>query len=317
MKTTMQEMDMQSPAQDNRRDFLKKSFLATAMVGLGPSAYAFLGDKKVLETVLFSERLTPISILWDVSNLILKDKNKTWKMMDSLSEGFNKMLCGSALRGHRQHLPSLLTTIKEGGGWDGEIHPQVALFAGFLAYGEVEKVFATIPKTDGIGTGALYRDCTILKYRVEREGQGSSTDKPTKDEIEDFLKLMYHRATFRTHTLTPDAEDWERWLVDYIDGYHRDRDYLKGLAEVYLEARPAYHKNYADTRFFDPEDEIIKMANDYSLREIDLTPSFVQDKGKSLYAKALTNAVIAVKSLDDYFDGRMNRSAFVEKYDIA
>lgn len=307
---------MKMNLQENRRDFLKKSFLATAMMGLSPTAFASWDGRNAEDMSLMRERLTPVSVLWDTANLILKDKNKTWKMMDSISSRFNHMLCGPVLEGHGQHASSLLTSIKDGGGWDEETHPQVALFAGWLAHREILKSFAAIPKENSDKEGYLYRDCAILKFRVERDGMGSASEKPTPAEIEDFLKMMYHRTTFRTHTLTPDIDDWERWLVDYIDAHHRDREYLKRLAEVYFEDSEAYKDNFADTRFFDPEDEIIKMANDYSVREIDLSASFVQNKGESTYAKALTNAVIAVKSLDEYFDGKMERSAFVKKYDI-
>lgn len=317
---------MKRPPTLDRRIFLKNSLFASAFLGFGPSAYSFsglipsthsfLGTESVQNKVVKSERFVPVSIVWDVANLIMKDRNKSWKMMDSVSERFNRMVSGSVLQKNRQYLPEILTEIMEGNGWSEEIHPQVALFCGFLVHDKIEKAFAELQSDTKDDRSFLYRDCAILKLRINRETSGSGAN-PTKAEIADFLKQLYHRATFRTHTLTPDTQDWERWLVDYIDWYNADRRYLEELAEIYLKDDDQFQKHGAGTSFFDTKDELFRIANDYSVREIELSPTFVNNaKGDSLYARALADAILAVKSLDELFEGKIEKEKFRKMHNI-
>lgn len=190
---------------------------------------------------------------------------------------------------------------------------KVALFLGFLAYREIAKAFASQGGADA-QKQALYRDCAILKARLGKPlPKGAIV--PSTAEIADFLKALYHRTTFRTHTLTPDTEDWDRWLLAYIDWYQADQRYLDQLSGIYLAPSSEFKTHNAGKTFFDPEDRLVVTANDASIRELDVRTAARQETaGNSLYTTTLAKIVLAFASLDDYFHGHMDRQDFVTTY---
>jgi len=292
----------------NRREFIKSSALIGAFLSLDPFSLAYGNTVKLGDLPILKERLLPVSITWDAANLMMKDKNISWKMMDSISEQFNKMVSGKVLEKGKKFIPDILDIIHKGGAWSEEIHPKVALVAGWLIYREVVPIVTPLYKHDTSTSDVYNREIAILKYKIAREIGG----KVSKEEMEDILKLMFHRATFRTHTITPDREDWENWVVRYIDWYEQDRKGMGALAEAWVNGNDA-----TDKSFFNPDDELIKIANDYSIWKVDLNESFLEGKGDSLYAKALSNATKAIKHLDEYFKGNMDKNAFMKKVNIA
>ena len=235
---------------------------------------------------------------------MIKDADISWKMQDSISEQFNKMVAGRVLDRGQRFLPEILTTIQEGSGWSEAIHPQVALVAGWLIYRETAKVLST-QNNDPDQT--LLQDVAVLKHKIGKNASAAVSAADT----EDLLNMMYHRATFRTHTLTPDTDHWNEWVVNYMDWYREERRSMPSLAEAWVA------NQRADARFFNPDDELIKVANDYSIRQIQLDESFVEGKGTSIYSRALAQSALALKSLDEFFQGNISQSAFMKKYEIA
>ena len=151
----------------------------------------------------------------------------------------------------------------------------------------------------------LRQDVAVLKHRIGGEPASASVA-----DTEDILKLLYHRTTFRTHTLTPDTNNWNEWVVNYMDWYREDRRRMPSLAKAWVADQEV------SSDFFNPEDELIKTASDYSVRQIQLDESFVAGKGLSIYSKALAQSALALKSLDELFKGNVSRSTFMKKHEI-
>ena len=289
----------------SRRSFIKQSALLGALLTTTPfdALPKQRLSKNSYQIAAPTHRYTPVTIVWDAANLMMKDAGITWKMQDSISEQFNRMVAGRVLDQGQSHLPEILTTIQEGSGWSEAIHPQVALVGGWLVYRESAKVLnAQNISSDQV----LQQDVAVLRHRI---GSDSSSSASVVD-TEGILKLLYHRATFRTHTLTPDTDHWNAWVVNYLDWYRQDRKNMQSLAEAWV----AHEKVSPD--FFNPEDELIKTASDYSIRQIQLNESFVADKGASLYTQALAQSALALKSLDEFFKGTLSQAEFMKQRGI-
>ncbi|WKN44996.1 twin-arginine translocation signal domain-containing protein [Tunicatimonas pelagia] len=294
------------PEDKSRRSFIKQSALAGALLAIHP--YDLLAKRGQVAsshlTAAPAHRYTPVAIVWDAANLMIKDADIAWKMKDSISEQFNKMVAGQVLDRGLPYISEILTIIQGGSGWSEEIHPQVALVAGWLVYRETAKVMnAQDTSPDQI----LRQDVAVLKHTIGK----SSSASPSAADVEDILKLLYHRATFRTHTLTPDTENWNEWVINYMDWYREDRQRMQSLARAWVSGEEA------STDFFNPNDELIKIASDYSVSQIRLNESFVEGKGSSAYTQALAQSALALKSLDEFFKGNMSKSAFMQKHEIA
>lgn len=293
------------PEKNNRRLFIKQSALVGALLTTMPEE--LLSRHRVLENgyqSVLKYRYTPVAIIWDAANLMIKDADVTWKMQDSISEQFNKMVAGRVLDQGQSFISEILTTIQEGSGWSEAIHPQVALVAGWLVYRQTAKVM----NTQDISIDQILRqDVAVLKHRIGTNASASASAA----ETEDMLKLLYHRATFRTHTLTPDADNWNEWVVNYMDWYREDRKHMRSLAEAWVA------NEEADRDFFNPNDELIKIARDYSVRQIQLNEPFVTGKGASLYSRALAQSGLALKSLDEFFKGNISKAEFMKTHEIA
>jgi len=279
-----------------------------AFFSLGPVHFSYGNTVKIGDYPVMKERILPVSITWDVANLMSKDVNISWKMIESISEKISMMVSGSVLEKGKKYVPEILDIIDKGSGWDDATHPKVALVAGWLVYREIVPMVTPVYQNDAGQNDVYKRDIAILKYRIARANGG----KVEKEEMEDILKMMFHRATFRTHTITPDSQDWENWVVRYLDWYNQDQEDLRALAGAWLLA----DDGSMDTAFFNPNDELIKIANDYSIWEVELTPGFLENKGDSLYAKTLANATKAVMGLDEYFKGNIDKQAFLKKLGI-
>lgn len=292
----------------SRRTFIKNSALLGALIAVDPFSLIYGRSAEITDTGTLVERILPVAIQWDAANLMIKDTTISWKMMDSISEQFNKMVSGRVLEKGKKHIPEILDIIKAGDGWDEETHSRVALFAGWLINREVADVITPLYKNDSDGVDALQRDATVLKYKIARE----NNDEVTTAHMEDLLMQMFHRATYRTHTLTPDKNDWDTWVINYLDWFHTDRASIRKLAQAWSDNTGAA----SDRQFFNPNDKLIQIANDYSIWEIELTPEFFDNKGDSLYTKALTNAAKAIKSLDDFFNDKLDKQVFMKKMNI-
>ena len=288
----------------SRRSFIKQSALLGALLATTPWDGLPAQRLAAKTAAALKHRYTPVAIVWDAANLMIKDADITWKMQDSISEQFNRMVAGRVLDQGQSYIPEVLTTIQEGSGWSEAIHPQVALVGGWLVYRESAKVL----NTQNVSADQILRqDVAVLRHKLGREASAPASAADT----EDLLKLLYHRATFRTHTLTPDTDQWNTWVVNYMDWYRQDRKSMQPLAEAWVA------NEKVDPSFFDPDDALINVASDYSVRQIQLNESYVAGKGSSLYTQALSQSALALKSLDEFFKGNISKAAFMKQWGIS
>jgi len=283
-----------------RREFIKQSAFLSALLAVNP--YEFQAKTASISNTLIKERIVPVSIVWDTANLITKDKNASLSLTESISEKFNLMASGKVLEKGKKFIPELIDLVGAGDWWDETIYPRVALLAGWLTHREVAAVMSPLYGQDANEAEVLKRDASILQYKIGKSSNQEVSDK----ELADILKLMFHRAFFRTHTLTPDKQNWENWVIEYLDYYHWDRENMDQLANAWLS-------NVKLDKFFDSKDEIIAIANDHSIRELELTPDFFQNKGNSHYAKALINATRALKDLDLFIHAKISKSNLMNR----
>ena len=277
-----------------RREFIKQSAFLSALLAVNP--YELYAKEEALGTTVVKERIVPVSIVWDAANLMTKDKNISWKMIESISEKFNLMACGKVLDKGKDFVSELIDLTKAGNGWDDETHPRVALLAGWLIHREVANVFSPLYPKDVNDMEVWKRDALILKYKIGKY----SGQKVSEEKLADILKLMFHRAFFRTHTLTPDKQNWQNWVIDYVDYYHQDRENIDKISN-------AWNQSSNLTGFFDSKNELIKLANDYSKWDMKIDQEYLSDISTCNYSKALSNATLALKTLDDFYENRISK----------
>jgi hypothetical protein len=106
---------------------------------------------------------------------------------------------------------------------------------------------------------------------------------------------------------------------------------VAGLSHVVTEARKsmedyaeilqnenssAWNKYVVRNNFFTSEDQLLQLVNDFSQREIDLDSGLLEREVKSLYTKAVSIGIQAVKLLDAYFKDNISDQQFMKRLNI-
>lgn len=293
-----------------RREFLKKSAFLGSLIALNP--FKLVSKPfKVEGYPAVRERIVPVAILDDTAGLIVRDYNFSHVIIESFQEEMNLMYCGKTFERGKEYLPELLNTIKKADWGDESRYQKAAVICGWLIYREIPPVIAPLYKNESSQKGSLLRDTAILKYKAEVEPSDDTA------EMADILKLIWHRVACRIHTLTPDVKEWNSWILDYIDWYLKDRKDMQEFAELLQKEHSAEWNEYIKrTNFFAPHDKLIKVANDFSKREISLDSDLLAVKGQSLYAQAIAKGIRAIKEFDNYLNGDISDKKMMKRLDI-
>jgi hypothetical protein len=295
----------------SRREFIKNSALIGAVIATNPFKFAEYNEIKIGSWPAIKERITPIAIIQDAGSLLSRDVTLGHVITEALHEELNLAFCGTSFEKGKQFFPEVLKSVKSAEWGDEVRYKKASIVIGWLIYREMPAVFTPLYKQESSEKGRLYRDAAVLKYKIEFLSTINAA------EFEDMLKLMWHRAAVRMHTLTPDRQEWETWLENFADWYYQDRQTIEQYAKLVKKENSSEWNEFVDKPgFFSEDDHLIELANDFSYRTVSLDPGLLNGNGKSMYSKALSKGISSVKLLDQYFKEDISEKEIMNRLDI-
>ena len=312
----------------NRRDFLTHTAVAGVGLTLGLPAFARNASPFALtaNALATGAHLTPILLVDDALRLTLVNPSISADLKAAMIEHQAFMQASGALAGSERDVLALLATIRDGwSGRDGleverhEVHgdmlePKLAFAAGWLAHRAAHAAIYDGPREDaGIDDRALYHDVTLLHAMHQSEPVEPFGAAPSVDALAQLLQMMYLRTYMRMHTIDPDFDDVEDWILRLV---RRSRD-LESLtqryAAAYLQPEAAKLRRYVEVpNFYDASDPLIQLAR--SLHQgitestVDLEEAVAASSAQSQYARALGHAYQALASVSAFHEGALGEA---------
>ena len=165
----------------------------------------------------------------------------------------------------------------------------------------------------GFDDRALYHDVTLLHAMHQSEPVEPSGATASVDALAQLLQMMYLRTYMRMHTIDPDFDDVEGWILRLV---RRSRD-LESLtqryAAAYLQPEAAKLRRYVEVpNFYDASDPLIQLAR--SLHQgitestVDLEEAVAASPAQSQYARALGHAYQALASVSAFHEGALGEA---------
>jgi len=295
----------------NRRDFIKNSAILGAVIAMNPLKLVPFNELKIGEWPAIKERITPIAVIQDTVSLLSRESRLGHVITEALHEESNLVFCGSTFERGKKYFSEVLKLIQSAEYGDETRYQKAAVLTGWLIYRELPAIITPLYKQETSEKGSMYRDTAILKYKTEIQSGAN------QEEMEDILKLMWHRVASRMHTLTPDKEEWETWVADFADWYHQDRKSMEDFAELLKRENSREWNRYVQkTNFFSENNKLVQMANDFSIKNVKLDKELLSVNGESLYAKMIKRGIRAVKLLDEYFKDNLSEKQIMSRLNI-
>ena len=310
----------------NRRDFLTRTAVAGVGLTLGLPAFArnassFAFTANALAT---GTHLTPLLLLEDALRLALVNPAINADLKTALIAHQAFMQSSGALTGNKHDVMALLATVRDG--WaerDGlkvknhEVHgdmfsSKLAFAAGWLTQRAARAALYDAHDAD-LNDRMLYHDVTLLHALHESEPLEPTEATASVEDLAQLFQLMYLRAYIRMHTIDPDFDDPEGWILRVVK---RNRD-LESLAQryaaAYLQPDPAKLQRYVEApNFYDASDPLIQLVRTLhqgiTESPIDLEEAVAAASSQSQYARALEHTYQTLTSVSAFHAGTLSEA---------
>lgn len=312
----------------NRRDFLTHTALAGAGIAIGLPAAArdAFSVAMAASPLAAGAHLTPILAVDDALRLSLLDRalNEDVKAVMIAHHGFYQS--SGVLAREEDDVLTLLGTIREK--WAGRdrlpverheyngdmLEPKLAFVTGWLAHQAVQQHIYGDEAHPGIDEKAVYHDVTLCHSIFKSEPVSQDARKPTVDELAHLLEMMYLRTYVRMHTIDPDFDDVENWIIRYVKWSEDTRALTRNYARAYLEPDAEKVQRYVNRpNFYDASNPLIVLARDLQQgiteTTIDLAEAMQVARGQSQYARALAGACARIQAVGAFMDGVADQAA--------
>ena len=188
-----------------------------------------------------------------------------------------------------------------------------SLAAGWLAHHSAHDALYGDAPPEGIDDRALYHDVTLLHALHDSEPVPPADPSASVDELARLLQMMYLRTYIRMHTIDPDFDEVEPWILRLV-AWHRDLEPLtRRYARAYLQPDPALVRRYVEEPgFYNPDDLLIRLAR--TLHQgiangpVDVAQAASSSAEQSRYARALGRAYRTIKAVGDFHAGHLHRA---------
>lgn len=235
---------------NSRRDFLKESLLLGGSILFLPTAFAHT----VAETL--PGRLSRQIMIDQAIALAIESPQAGQQLKELLMPDLHQHLSGNVARigwtfpMQKERIMQLIETAKAD--YTSANPSEYALEKAALALGAVAAwpIVQLKPATNE--EAALYQDAAMLKHL-----NGKQPAEKIKGKAEDLallFKEMVPRAHTRMHTLIPDDDDAQAWILR-VDKWRSNNDvYFNQLATAYMNPDKKLVKKYVvDTNFYKPD----------------------------------------------------------------
>lgn len=318
----------------NRRQFLTHT--ATAGAGLAVGLRAFARDAtpfmRTAGSLVAGTHLTPILLVDDAIRLTLLNQSISDEFKSALIEHHHFALASGALNREGKDVLALLSAIREG--WAGRdcmeidnhsvagdmLEPKMAFAAGWLAQRAARTSIYGADAPATVDDRSIYHDVTLLHAIHDSEPVDPFTSGASVDELAQFLQLMYYRAYMRMHTIDPDFDDVEAWILRVVKKNREIEDLTRRYAEAYLNPDASKRRQYVEApNFYAAADPIIELARmlqqGVTESSIRLADAVEASTSGSRYAQALGRAYSALESIDAYNSRVIAASELVQQLD--
>jgi hypothetical protein len=308
---------------ESRRSFFKNS----ALVGVGIMFLpeAILGNTQMPAPGLLGERLTSLAIADDIFRLVKASSEISETIKKVVEPHINEHVPGNTARlarnipGLEKQSINILKIAREGIQKKDEFAGEkLALALGAIAFQTVNqelKSFGAIIKGNGSETG-LYMDASVLKAM---NGIGLTENvNGDADDLASLFKGITPRVLTRFHTLIPDDDDAENWIISMFDWRHETDMYYNKLAALYTQPdKKKLESLIIKPGFLNTQDELYTAArglrqNNHS-ETARLQTAFAKAENQSMYTRALARGYSNVNMAAAYFEGKMDEKELVKR----
>lgn len=309
----------------NRRDFLTRTAVAGVGLTLGLPAFARNASAFALtaDALATGTHLTPILLVEDALRLSLVNPSISADLKAAMIAHRAFMSASGALPGRERDVTALLATLRDG--WAGRdrrkvenhtvngdmFEPKLAFAAGWLA--QRAALSALYGDQDpGLDDRAVYHDVTLLRAMHQSEPVASEATASV-EELTQLFQMMYLRAYIRMHTIDPDFDDPEGWILRVVKRNRALDSLAQRYAAAYLQPDvDKLHRYVEAPNFYDVSDPLIQLARTLhqgiTESAIDLDEAVAASSSQSQYARALGHAYQALASVSAFHEGALGEA---------
>ena len=318
----------------NRRDFLTRTAAVGAGLTLGLPAFGRSTPSFTLtaEALAAGTHLTPFLVVNDALHLTLLNPTISADLKAAMIAHQGFLHASGALARDKRDVVALLATIRDG--WatrDGQkverhvahgdmLDSKLAFAAGWMANQAAwETLYSDAGRTGDLDDRAVYHDVTLLHALAQGEPVAPSGATPSVDDLTQLFQLMYLRTYMRMHTIDPDFDDVEAWILRVVR-LNSDLEALtRRYAEAYLQPDAAKLSRYVETpNFYEASDPLLQLARSlhqgHAASVTDLEEALAASPGRCQYAQALGHAYRVLESVSAFHEGRLNEVKLQKKF---
>ncbi len=160
----------------------------------------------------------------------------------------------------------------------------------------------------------IYHDAVLMR---ELYGKEALPDEVSAPEVENLFLEMLPRMITRTHTLTPDYEDGERWVLRIMAWRVRTISMLRRYGRAYHSPDPQkVHAYVVQPNFYDRSDDLLQNVRAIQHGEVvareELAAAIRSSQPRCLYAGALRGGLRAIEAAQRWFNGQSTEERFRE-----
>lgn len=290
--------------------------MLTAGLFMSPLISADILEKT--KTFGHTGRIAPTAFLDDCFRITLASDEIGISVKEALKSNIHQHLPGNTARLGRtfpvaiQHGASLIVLVKKklSKYEDQNIaNEMLAVGLGVLTKIGYEKSLEPIQDTTDAG---VYLDAAILKDMNDMDP--SEEINGNHDELADLLRSLSTRFLTRVHTVIPDDEDPENWILR-LDQWRRDLDrYYTNVAKVYLHPdSEKYNRLVRQQNLYHPSDALIKLARDVqrsATRQGSIVSGIIKNANRSAYARAMETSYRRILAADKFLNDTIDEVEF-------
>ncbi|AHM60262.1 hypothetical protein D770_10025 [Flammeovirgaceae bacterium 311] len=315
--------DISQNLQEGRRGFLKTSALISGGMFFMPASFwqsAFMAPAGPL-----GARLAPIAMADDVFGLVMGSMQMPADFRKALTTNLNEHLPGNTARLARNfpdaggNAVALLKIGRESMESKDELgEEKLGLALGAIAYNAVNNSLAACKsKQQGSKPDAgVYLDAAVLKAMNGMEpGQQLGGDSTA---LSSLFKEMVPRVLTRFHTLIPDDDDAQNWVLRVYSWRNEMDSYFDELAKAYMQPdQKKINGINSKSGFINTADALYRearsMHKDSNQNAVAIKTALEKAKGQSLYTKTLASGYSAIEAAAAFYEQEIDEQELVRR----
>ena len=158
----------------------------------------------------------------------------------------------------------------------------------------------------------IYHDAVLMR---ELYGESALPSAVTSQDVENLFLELLPRMITRTHTLTPDYDDGEGWVLRIMAWRERTIAMLRRYGRAYHSPDPEKYRAFVERpHFYDRDDDLLRMVRaaqeERTVSGEALAAALRSSQPRCLYAQALSDGLRAIETAQQWFNGQSTKERF-------